>query len=234
VKSVPKIVFLAGGMTQHPCTAQARLIVEWLGSSCQPVITEGADAFDHLADADLFVAMGLHWSGMAADWAGGLEYVPPTNEQRMVFRDYVSSGRPVIAFHGGIASFDDWPEFGRLLGYRWDWKVTAHSPLGDWAVKISETPHPITANVSDYELFDELYFNIQLDPEMAFDALAWAPYRDETERVRFPMILAGEGGRIPGAGKSVYLANGHDLRAFECGALKTVWSNTVLWLTENR
>ena len=35
---------------------------------------------------------------------------------------------------------------------------------------------------------------------------------------------------VEGAGKVVYLANGHDLRAFECPALRQLWLNAVRWL----
>ena len=49
-----------------------------------------------------------------------------------------------------------------------------------------------------------------------------------------PMIQVFEGGRVDGAGKAVYLANGHDLKAFECPAMRKLWMNTVAWLTADK
>ena len=44
-----------------------------------------------------------------------------------------------------------------------------------------------------------------------------------------PMIVTAEGGRVDGAGKLAYLANGHDMRAFENPAMKQLWANTIEW-----
>jgi hypothetical protein len=46
-------------------------------------------------------------------------YIPPTKAQKSEFRKYVQSRRPILAFHSGILSYDDWPEYGQLLGFRW-------------------------------------------------------------------------------------------------------------------
>ena len=46
------------------------------------------------------------------------------------------------------------------------------------------------------------------------------------------MIITAEGGRVEGAGRTVYLANGHDLRAFACPALPRLWQNAVRWSLE--
>ena len=43
-------------------------------------------------------------------------------------------------------------------------------------------------------------------------------------------VITATGGRVDGAGKMVYLANGHDMRSFECDAMHTLWSNAVAWL----
>ena len=46
---------------------------------------------------------------------------------------------------------------------------------------------------------------------------------------RGPMIITAEGGRLAGAGRTVYLANGHDMRAFAAPALRRIWENAVRW-----
>lgn len=40
-------------------------------------------------------------------------------------------------------------------------------------------------------------------------------------------VHANEGGRAEGAGRTAFLANGHDLHTFECPALKQLWVNRV-------
>jgi hypothetical protein len=44
------------------------------------------------------------------------------------------------------------------------------------------------------------------------------------------MVITADGGRVSGTGRMVYLANGHDLRAFESPALRKLWANAVRWL----
>jgi uncharacterized protein len=217
------IRYFVGGPSFHPTRDQAVVINKWLGDRYRYEIRDGAEAFDGLEEVDLLVIMGLHWTGLPGC---KLTYEPLNDARKNGFRNYVRAGKPILNFHGGIASYDDWPEFGLLLGFRWDWKLTTHAHFGDLRVTIGPEPHPITEGISDHELADELYVNIQATPGMAIGVHA----RTDQNGAKFPMILTGEGGRIEGAGRTVYLANGHDLRAFECPALPGIWKNTVRWL----
>jgi type 1 glutamine amidotransferase len=222
----PKIRFFVGGPAFHPTAEQASLILEDSAGLYDSEIVDGASAFDNLSDVDLLVVMGLHWTGMSDAWAGNLTYVPLNDAQKAGFRDFVASGRPLLCYHGGIASYDDWPEFGQLLGYQWRWGVTYHSPVGAHPVTVEKTPHPLLEEVGDFTLTDELYYNYQITPDLKIEVLGHAKFHGAV----MPMIFAGQGGRIPGAGRSVYLANGHDLRAFECPALRTLIKNSINWL----
>jgi type 1 glutamine amidotransferase len=220
-----RIVFHVGGPSFHPVAEQAQLIEGWLGGGHSCRLADGLEAFDYLDDCDLFVAMGLHWTGMGEAWAGGMVYHPLQPRQQAAFAAYVAAGRPIIAHHGGIASYDDWPRYGELLGFAWVWGVTTHSPLGDHTVNVLPTEHPIVAGVADYTLFDELYYDVRITPGLETEVHATADWEGKAR----PMVITAEGGRAPGAGRTVYLANGHDLRAFACGELAQLWRNAVAW-----
>jgi hypothetical protein len=56
-----KIVFQTGGPF-HPVEAQANLIQSWLPDDWKIKTAFGTEAFEQLADADLYVAGGLHWT----------------------------------------------------------------------------------------------------------------------------------------------------------------------------
>jgi type 1 glutamine amidotransferase len=87
--------------------------------------------------------------------------------------------------------------------------------------------------VPDYELTDELYYNIQVEAGMNPQMHAFAEFGpDNTKPAKFPMVITGYGGRIAGAGKSAYLANGHSMKTFECAALGPLWINTLEWLVK--
>lgn len=226
----PRIVFHVGGPAFHPTARQADVIAGWLGDRYQCEIRDGAAAFDDLSTCDLLVVMGLHWTGMEEDWAGKLTYQPLNDEQKRSFEAYVTSGRPLLNHHGGIASYDDWPRFGELLGFTWVWGVTDHVPLGEHRVDVLATGHPLIERVSDYAIVDELYYDVRISPGVQPAVHAQATSQGRT----VPMVMSAEGGRVRGAGRTVYLANGHDMRAFECAALRQLWLNGVAWLLDGR
>jgi uncharacterized protein len=230
--STPRIHILTGG-PYHPVTAQFQQIQSDLGDRAVISFHEGAEAFDQLDHCDLLVLGGLHWTGSAPDkhqWPEGARrtgYIRPSEARKAAYVKYVASGRPLLGWHGGIASYDDWPEFGELIGFRWDWRVTLHSHYKEWNVKIEPSAHPVMEGVGDYQLEDELYYNVQVTPGFDYTVHAWAQVQD---LIRFPMILTGEGGRISGAGKTAYLANGHSMRSLECRMYRKVVGNTLNWL----
>jgi uncharacterized protein len=227
----PSIHVLSGG-PYHPVAAQFAVLQEALSDRAEISCYPGASAFDQLDACDLFVLAGMHWTDCAPDrhvWPEGVEpcsYTAPTDAQKQAFVEYVSSGRPVLGWHGGVASFDDWPEFGRLIGFRWDWRVTTHTAYANWAITVEPTGHPVIAGVGDFALDDELYCNVQITPGLDFVVHAWARYHE----IRLPMIVTAEGGRIAGAGRTAFLANGHDLKTMACESYRRVAVNTLRWL----
>jgi type 1 glutamine amidotransferase len=225
-----RIVFHLGGPAFHPVADQARLIREWLGEERFDFVEcDGVDAFDALEDCDLFILMGLHWTGMHADWAGSMRYRPMTPQHMDRFERYVSRGGPILAHHGGIASYDDTPKFARLLGIAWIWSYTTHSPFGTYRVTPTSS-HRLVEGVEPFEVEDEVYFATAINGDLQPVVHATTRF-DGLDR---PMVISAEGGRIAGAGRLVYLANGHDLRAFAAPAMKRLWLNAVAWLTEDR
>jgi hypothetical protein len=161
---IKRLIFHVGGPAFHPVAQQARSIAQWLG-----------DDFV----CNLLVVMGLHWTGMNADWVGGLTYRPLNERQKQSFEDYVASGRPLLCHHGGIASYDDWPQFGELLGFTWKRGVTNHSPFGTYKVTVPLSDHPLVTDMHDYELDDELYYNVQITNGVTPTKLAYAVWEGQ-------------------------------------------------------
>lgn len=224
MRKKPIIRFHVGGPDFHPVAEQARVIAGWLGDSCEVALHHDKEIFDHLEETDLLVIMGLFYSQEP-------DYTPLTGAQESALERYIASGRPLILHHGAAASYDDSEIFKRLIGINWVWgggSPTQHSPIGEYRVTMTGPAHPVTTGVGDYTLFDELYYDLHTQPSLQPEILAVAEY----EGRRLPMIQVFEGGRVPGAGKAVYFANGHDLKAFECPAMRQLWRNAVAWLTQ--
>jgi hypothetical protein len=231
MSNIPRIQVLAGG-PYHPVAAQFALIGSLLGDRAMVVCRDGSSAFDELAACDLLVLGGLHWTGVESGthlWPDGVEpspYRSPDAAQKRAFVDYVASGRPLLAWHSGTGSFDDWPEFGALLGFTWVWGKTAHSQYANWHVDVEPTGHPVVAGIESYDVDDELYYDIEVTPGLQTTVHATALYDD----ARRPMVITAEGGRIAGAGRTAFLANGHDLQTLESADFRRVIVNTIDWL----
>ena len=144
--NTPCLRFYTGGLPMHPTTAQAGTIRDWLGDSARCEIVEGPAAFEGLEEVDLLVMMGLHWTGMAADWAKRLPYESPTPAQRAGFLNYAASGRPLLLAHGGIASFC-------LASKAWNGPTLLLCPAGSRIQRLaglSSIPDPLTSLQSIY------------------------------------------------------------------------------------
>lgn len=236
-----RLLFQTGG-PWHPLPQQVELIRSWLPAEWKLETAFAAEALDRLDGADLFIAAGMVWPELdkplpAEAWKqAGITahpYTRPTESQKDAFRRYIGSGRPVLTLHGGILCFEDWAEYGRLLGFRWHWGFTGHSRYAEWPVKVATGTHAVVAGVDDFRVHDELYFNVVIPPDANVQVHARAQC---AEWVEFPMMMTLEGpaGRIAGAGRSAYLANGHDLRSMEPAGIRQLWLNTLRWLLETR
>jgi uncharacterized protein len=88
-----------------------------------------------------------------------------TRAQQEALLNYVRAGHGYISIHGADNAAPDWlPEWRDMLG-----GVFSHVGLPDsktrkstYIIKIVDTSSPITRGLSDFELKDELYYNLQM------------------------------------------------------------------------
>jgi type 1 glutamine amidotransferase len=73
------------------------------------------------------------------------------------FADFVYGGGGLVVIHAGVASFREWPEFGQIVGARFD-----NHPWGAGStvvLRIEEPTHPLTAAFKEpsFIVTDEIY-----------------------------------------------------------------------------
>lgn len=117
---------------------------------------------------------------------------------------YVEQGGGLVALHFACGAFGDWPEYRNLVGKVWDGK-NAHDPRGPFTVELTDTEHPITQGMSDFETDDELY--IGLVGERPVQLLATA--RSKLTGRDHPMAFAFQ----YGSGRVFHTPLGHDEKA---------------------
>ena len=83
----------------------------------------------------------------------------------------VKGGKGYITIHGGNNAAVDWSEdFREMLGGVFSHETKggtlpdSKTKKGTFTVKIADSSHPITKGLSDFELVDELYYQLQMKP----------------------------------------------------------------------
>ena len=89
--------------------------------------------------------------------------------QQVAMFNYVRSGHGYASIHGADNAAKDWqPTWKEILG-----AVFSHFGLpdgktrkGSFTVKIADTSSPITQGLKDFKLTDELYYQVQMMPDV--------------------------------------------------------------------
>lgn len=164
-------------------------------------------------EADLWILGGLVYSAM------GDGYRPLTEAQADKLKARVAHGRPLLALHCVIGSWSERPEFDTLWDGRWDWETSNHSPVEPFPVRIADPDHPLTAGLADFEVVDELYYNLR--PTRDSHIVLEADY----EGKRWPLAWCREK-----PGPYVFLGLGHDLRSLGNPAYAAFLDNALDYL----
>lgn len=105
-----------------------------------------------------------------------------SKEEQEALLGWVKAGHGYVSIHGADNAAPDWlPAWRNMLG-----GVFTHVGLpdgkvrkGSYVVKITNTQHPITKGLNDFPLKDELYYNMQMKPDVEplatveHDGTAW-------------------------------------------------------------
>ena len=65
-------------------------------------------------------------------------------ETEKAFLDYIAAGHGLVLFHAASTAWNDWPEFGDLIGMTWQKGISAHGDYHSFAVTIVDHEHPVT------------------------------------------------------------------------------------------
>jgi type 1 glutamine amidotransferase len=105
-----------------------------------------------------------------------------TPSQQQAIFEFVRSGHGYVSIHGADNAAKDWlPQWKEMLG-----GVFSHFGLpdgktrkGTYTVKIADTSSPITRGLNDFTIKDELYYHLQMQPDVqpvatiAHEGVAW-------------------------------------------------------------
>lgn len=93
-----------------------------------------------------------------------------TDESKANLVSLLKTRKPLVALHHSAASFNDWPEAIKIVGGRFNLKPRDGHPGSTYKhdqlvkVKVADRNHPITRFMSDFDILDETYGQLQLLP----------------------------------------------------------------------
>ncbi|HSM48743.1 MAG TPA: ThuA domain-containing protein [Draconibacterium sp.] len=123
-----------------------------------------------------------------------------------------NQGKPLLFLHHSIASYQDWPEFEKILGGKYVEKgrgvpVEEQSNYEHdvWVYTKVENFTPVTAGLSEPRFFDEVYGNVRISEDV-FPLL-------KTRHPKSMEIVAWENRYLNS--KILYLQPGHDYRTYQ-------------------
>ncbi|HVW32093.1 MAG TPA: ThuA domain-containing protein [Acidimicrobiia bacterium] len=223
-------LILTGGPGHHPYAVTSERLAEILaGEGIASTVTEDIESgLGKLAAGafDLLTVNALRWrmdapkyAAERPQWAFSLS---PAGRAAIV--DHVARGGAVLAVHTATICFDDWPEWGDIVGARWVWGESAHPDLGPVRVAVRPDAHEIVSRASDFQTVDEIYSRMWLAPDVR--ALATGHW----EGADHPLLWARTVG--PAGARSVYDALGHDERSYDQPVHREILRRAARWLVE--
>lgn len=156
--------------------------------------------------------------------------MPPTSTeaQRARFKGLFQRGIGYVALHHAVLSFEDWPEYERLLGGRYPkppkgqpqvTEVVGYQHDVDMPVQVVDKAHPIAAGVPDFTIHDEIYWGVLIGKDIK-------PFL----RTSHPKSMNPVGWtRTEEKARVVYLQLGHDRHAFENPHFRKLVAQAIAW-----
>jgi len=215
-KTKIRLLVLGGGLnTRHLFAHNSGLLCDRLRYAELAICTytEDLDALrsESLRNYDVLMIYG--WR--ATDRGGSIE----NDAQKRGLIEFLERGSGLVVVHIGNGCFDDWPEFGRMVGRVWITGTSGHTEYKDFKVYLKAKAHPILDRLEDFMISDELYQ--RLVPKSDVNVLATAM----DEGVDQPMAWTREHGKA----KVFYTALGDSPESWNNETFLQMLAGAVQW-----
>ncbi len=145
-----------------------------------------------------------------------------TPELREALFKFVAQGKGLVLLHPGVwYNWKEWPEYNKVIaggGSR------GHDKLGEFEVKVTNAKHPIMKGVpASFTITDELYYFKPDESGTPIEVLATADSKIKNETFPQVFVIKHPQTRIAA------ITLGHDARAHDLQAYKTLLINAINW-----
>jgi len=182
-----------------------------------------------IATGEQFLAHNLN--DFDAIFFFGVREIDLTTDQRADLLSFVrDDGKGFVATHSGSTAFFSWPEFGEMLGGRFDehpWGITEAAVVVEDAQfpAMKNFPSPLVVRDEHYQLKDFSRDKVRVLARLDAATLDLKqPLVHRTDR-DFPVAWA----RTYGAGRVFYSTLGHERVLWDSAPIQQMYVNAIRW-----
>jgi type 1 glutamine amidotransferase len=146
-------------------------------------------------------------------------------ETEKALLEFIKNGGGLVTFHASSSAFYKWPEFQEISTAAWIMDTTSHGKPSETHVSIINKKHPVTAGISDFIIFDELWLNAAVNPKFEVLGTASNQKTDEESIKSQPAILVAGYGK----GRIFHTILGHNVKAMESEGFQTLLLRGTEW-----
>jgi len=142
----------------------------------------------------------------------------------------LKEGKGLVALHHALASYQDWPEYARIIGGKYHLKKWLDGEVEKpgstykhgvkFQVKIANPQHPVTRGLTENEIEDETYGGFQDSPH----AHALLTTEEPTSGRTIAWAKTYEAARV------IYIQLGHDHLAYENPSYRRLLAQAIAWV----
>ncbi|HKX62675.1 MAG TPA: PVC-type heme-binding CxxCH protein [Verrucomicrobiae bacterium] len=192
----------------------------WFGQADTATLQDGGLASaNYTEDVDLVATEGAGADVLVI--SNNKPFKNPASRKAIV--EHVNAGKGVVIVHPGLwYNWNDWPEYNRELC---GGGAKGHDRFGEFEVKLTDVKHPVTTGVPGaFRITDECYWFEPDAKGTAIEVLATGYSGQKKKDYPMVFIVKHPKARIVG------LTLGHDGKAHELEAYKTLLRNSVRWV----
>ena len=222
------------GIAQHDSVSHAMSVIERLGYE--------SGAYDSYirTDSNIIAKQPLKTDGTPASGGPGLSTVdgifflghrdvPLDAKQKAELLEFVREGKGFVAAHTATTAFLDWPEFGELIGGRYDdhpWNTAAGTVINEDPAFPATKHFPASFPFTDEFYQAKDYSRDKLRVLLRLDVSKMPPNADvHRTDGDFPLVWA----KMYGKGRVLYSALGHAASTWDDREIQQMYFEAVKW-----
>lgn len=154
---------------------------------------------------------------------------PIAEEARSNFVARLQEGKGLVVLHHALASYQQWPEYERIIGGKYvlpppQGSTNRHAASTyqhdlDFRVRIADATHPVTRGVMDFDIHDETYGGFVVAADV--HKLLTTDHPTSTPTIGWAKTYSNA--------RVVYLQLGHDKHAFAHPQYRRLLAQAIRW-----